>query len=77
MPRLRVLAGPSLEQLSVISSNDGVAHSISGEYFEGRVAVYIRDERPCFASRLPKYFERKERKGVTWSIQVQGAPLFT
>lgn len=77
MPRLRVLAGPSPDRLAVISANDGVPHSLSGRYFEGQVVVYIRDEEhpQAMSTKAQKYFDRRERKGVTWSIQVQGRLL--
>ncbi|KZV99444.1 DUF1769-domain-containing protein [Exidia glandulosa HHB12029] len=76
MPRLRVLAGPSFDNLAPINANNDVAYPIAGDHFEGRVAVYIRlDDRP--AHHQARYFDRKERKGVTWSIQVQGRFLDT
>ena len=73
MPRLRVLAGTSLDALEPISVNTGKAHSVSSPLFEGKIVAYIKDfpdEKGNILSS--EYFERPERKGATWSIQVQG-----
>ncbi|KAF9239827.1 hypothetical protein BU15DRAFT_87839 [Melanogaster broomeanus] len=75
MPRLRVLAGPSLETLVPITDivNSGRAHAISSDQFEGKIAVYVKNfvnaEGRCLTS---EYFEREDRRGITWSVQVQG-----
>ncbi|EJD51323.1 DUF1769-domain-containing protein, partial [Auricularia subglabra TFB-10046 SS5] len=69
MPRLRILAGPSPDQLSPISANDGAAHEVKSDAFEGKIAVFLKYEDE---SDLPEYFDAPERAGVTWSIQVQG-----
>jgi hypothetical protein len=78
MPRLRAVAGPSLEELVPISVNSGVAHDIVSDAFEGQVLVNIKgftdEEGDVFQS---EYFGREDRKGITWSIQVQGTPLFS
>lgn len=53
--------------------NSGTAHPISSDLFEGHVVAHIQgftDERGNV--RESEYFGREERKGVTWSIQVQG-----
>lgn len=76
MPRLRVLAGPSTSELVPIVANSGVPLKIKSDVFEGSVVVYIKgfvDE----AGRVgdSPYFEQEERKGITWSIQVQGTCL--
>lgn len=73
MPRLRVVAGPSLDALEPISVNTGQAHDVSSSLFEGKILAYIKDF-PDDAGNVQssEYFERPERKGVTWSIQVQG-----
>lgn len=71
--RLRVLAGPSLHQLAPIEANSDVPLYVSSEAFEGQIAVYIKgfeDENGKIGQS--SYFERKERKGITWSIQVRG-----
>ncbi|KAI0792507.1 DUF1769-domain-containing protein [Abortiporus biennis] len=71
MPRLRVSAGPSFEQLQPVEVNTDKATPVSSEEFEGQVAVYIKgfiDENGRVEHS--NYFEK--RKGVTWSIQVQG-----
>lgn len=71
MPRLRVLAGPSLDDLTPIATNSGKPLDIKSDAFEGNLAVYIKG----FADASGRvgdspYFEK--RKGVTWSIQMQG-----
>jgi len=76
MPRLRCLAGPSPDELYPISVNSSKAHHISSDLFEGRVAVFIKLEESrdeyCSEEDVHDYFRRPDRKGVTWSIQVQG-----
>ena len=72
MPRLRILAGPTPDQLVPIQANSGKPTRIASDAFEGEVAVYIKG----FADTEGRvgdseYFEK--RSGVTWSIQVQGA----
>ncbi|KAH9922891.1 hypothetical protein B0H21DRAFT_701400 [Amylocystis lapponica] len=73
MPRLRVLAGPSFDKLVPISANSDVPVDVSSDAFEGKVAVYIKgfaDPRGHIGDS--PYFEQEERRGITWSIQVQG-----
>ena len=74
MPRLQVLVGPSLTELTPIAANSGRATRVSSDAFEGEVAVFIKGFEDA-EGRIGKsaYFE--ERKDVTWSIQVQGAFL--
>jgi hypothetical protein len=74
-PRLRVLAGSSLETLVPITSlvNTSKPHTISSDLFEGQIVAHIKgftDERGVV--RDSEYFRREDRQGVTWSIQVQG-----
>ncbi|KAF9010054.1 hypothetical protein BDQ17DRAFT_1397524 [Cyathus striatus] len=74
-PRLRVLAGTSAETMVPITPivNTGRAHRISSDVFEGEVVAYIKgftDENGRV--RDSEYFDRKDRQGITWSIQVQG-----
>ena len=76
-PRLRVLAGSSPETLVPITSlvNTSKPHTISSDLFEGQIVTHIKgftDERGVV--RDSEYFGREDRKGVTWSIQVQGVP---
>jgi len=68
---LRVLVGPCPSKLTDISSlvNTERPHTIKSETFEGRVVVHVKGFPGADES---EYFEREERKGVTWSIQVQG-----
>jgi hypothetical protein len=78
MPRLRVVAGPSLDRLVPISVNANEPHTISSDAFEGRVLAYIKDfpDKDGDGSVLQsEYFDREDRKGITWSIQIQGVSL--
>jgi len=71
IPRLRVLAGPSPSQLSDISDfvNTARPHTIKSDRFQGRLVVHIKGFPGAPES---EYFEREDRKGITWSIQMQG-----
>ena len=76
MPRLRVLAGPSAEDLVPVTDvvNTGQAYPIVSEHFEGKIAIYVKNFVDPKGRRLTsEYFEREDRRGITWSIQVQGA----
>ncbi|KZV90059.1 DUF1769-domain-containing protein [Exidia glandulosa HHB12029] len=75
MPKLRVLAGPSTRSgdLKPISINNGSSHNIKNDAFEGRVSVFLRyEDSEDVTARRNEYFEHPARRGVTWSIQVQG-----
>ncbi|KAF8273476.1 hypothetical protein EI94DRAFT_1563982 [Lactarius quietus] len=73
MPRLRVVAGPSLDALVPISVNTNESHAITSDAFDGRMLAYIKDFTDKDGSVLQsEYFDREDRKGITWSIQVQG-----
>jgi hypothetical protein len=73
MPRLSVLAGPSLDALVPISVNTGIPHDIVSDAFEGQVLAYIKGFADDEGNVLQnEYFQREERKGITWSIQTQG-----
>ena len=75
MPRLRILAGPSLTDLKEIRANCGQAAHIATDKFEGDVAVYIHNFADSDGDvRDSAYFRKREN--VTWSIQVQGAVTF-
>jgi hypothetical protein len=72
-PRLRVLAGPSIDEMEPISCNKNVAHRISSPFFDGAIIVHIKGFPDESGNVLDsEYFSREDRKGVTWSIQVQG-----
>lgn len=76
MPRLRVLAGPTPTSLVSISNivNTETPHHISTDQFEGQVVVNIKGfTDPQGRVVNDEYFQRLDRKDVTWSIQVQGA----
>ncbi|KAF8496966.1 hypothetical protein JB92DRAFT_2988748 [Gautieria morchelliformis] len=71
IPRLRLLAGPSPSHLTDISAlvNTAQPHTIQSDRFIGRVVVHIKGFPGADES---EYFEREDRRGITWSIQVQG-----
>ncbi|KIJ36353.1 hypothetical protein M422DRAFT_34310 [Sphaerobolus stellatus SS14] len=71
IPRLRVLAGPSSSELTDVSElvNTARPHYIKSDKFQGRVVVHIKGFPGAPES---EYFSRDDRKGVTWSIQMQG-----
>ncbi|KAF8644906.1 hypothetical protein AX16_008189 [Volvariella volvacea WC 439] len=74
-PRFRVLAGPSPDNLTPITTlvNTNQPHKITSDIFEGEIIANIKDfVGPDGFVRRSEYFERQERQGVTWSIQVQG-----
>jgi hypothetical protein len=74
MPRLRAVAGPSQDKLMPISVNSDVPHNIVSDAFEGQILAYVKgfmDEEGNVLQN--EYFHREDRKGITWSIQVQGS----
>ncbi len=74
MPRLSVVAGPSLDALVPISVNSGIPHDIVSDAFEGQILAYIKDFTDEEGTQN-EYFQREDRKGITWSIQTQGTSL--
>lgn len=73
---MRILAGPSLDELTPIEPNSDVPYHIKSDGFEGKVAVYIKGFGDgSAASGHSAYFDHEQRKGITWSIQVQGMPF--
>ena len=75
MPRLSVVAGPSLDALVPITVNSGIPHNIVSDAFEGQILAYIKgftDEEGNALQSEGEYFQREDRKGITWSIQTQG-----
>lgn len=78
MPRLRVLAGPSLEELTTVRANSDQSVSIKSDAFEGEIAVYIKDFADEYGKvRHSEYFDVPERQRITWSLQMQGRFLNT
>ncbi|KAL0960212.1 hypothetical protein HGRIS_011846 [Hohenbuehelia grisea] len=73
MTRLRVLAGPSPESLVPITHlvNTSMPHLISSDVFEGRIVVGIKNLNGQ-GNGSSGYFDRNDRRDVTWSIQMQG-----
>ena len=73
MPRLRIIAGPSLDNLTVIEANSGIPLHIKSETFEGSIVVHIKGFADVKGNvSHSSYFDQNERKGITWSIQTQG-----
>ena len=72
MARLRILAGPSIEELYPVTANTDVPLEIKSDGFEGKVAVYIKGFEDGQGATDSPYFDHEKRKGITWSIQVQG-----
>ena len=76
MPRLRVIAGPSLDNMQPMTVNTDEPFPISSPYFEGKLLAYIKGFPNEEGELLEhEYFEREDRAGVTWSIQFQGAAV--
>ena len=74
-PRLRVRAGTSLDNLVSITHlvNTPCPFALSSDVFRGEIVAHIKGLQEEDGSvRTSEYFERKDRGGVTWSIQVQG-----
>ncbi|KAJ3511995.1 hypothetical protein NLJ89_g3777 [Agrocybe chaxingu] len=74
-PRLRVLAGTSTSAMVPMTSlvNTSTPFKLSSDVFEGQIVAHIKgltDEHGEL--RDSDYFNKSDRKGVTWSIQVQG-----
>ncbi|KAF9787872.1 hypothetical protein BJ322DRAFT_1018585 [Thelephora terrestris] len=71
---LRVLAGPSPCSLVDISDkvNTDQVHNISSDGFEGLLSLQINRFPLHHRTASSDYFERPDRRGITWSIQVQG-----
>ncbi|KAJ3888928.1 hypothetical protein GG344DRAFT_52668 [Lentinula edodes] len=69
MPQLRVLAGPDPNHLSSITHlvNTNLPCRVSSDLFDGQIIANIKG-----FNKDTEYFDRDDRKGVTWSIQVQG-----
>lgn len=53
--------------------NTSATHRVSSELFEGEISVHIKDfTDEEGVVRHSDYFQREDRQGVTWSIQVSG-----
>ena len=71
---LRVLAGPSPHSLVDISDkvNTDKTHHITSDTFKGALSLQIKRFPAHHRTTSSDYFERPDRQGITWSIQVQG-----
>ncbi|KAF8342753.1 uncharacterized protein EI90DRAFT_3190738 [Cantharellus anzutake] len=65
MPRLRVLAGSSLDSLETLYANTGQLFEVNSDAFEGRIAVFLKD----FVN------ENGQKTRSHWSIQILKARL--
>lgn len=75
MPRrVTALIGPSPNNLSRVSINDGSWHTIVTPHFEGRIAAHFRGYVDEDGSKpISPYFDSEGcKKFVTWSIQAEG-----
>jgi len=73
--KLRVMAGTSPENMVPITSivNTNKSHKLSSDLFEGEIVAHIKNFLGEDGNiRESEYFEREDRQGVTWSIQVRG-----
>jgi hypothetical protein len=76
MPRLRVLAGPNVEELVPIVANVSSGHRVISDAYEGDIAVFLKDfDDEHGERRSTTYFDDATRKGCTWSIQSRGRSL--
>ncbi|KIK56908.1 hypothetical protein GYMLUDRAFT_46799 [Collybiopsis luxurians FD-317 M1] len=69
MPHLQVLCGPDPSNLIPITHlvNTNAPARVVSDVFEGQIIANIKEfNGDC------EYFEREDRRGITWSIQVQG-----
>jgi len=71
---LRVFAGPSPHSLVDVSDkiNTVQSHRIVSDAFEGALSLQIKRFPARHRTTSSDYFERSDRQGITWSIQVQG-----
>ncbi|KAF8627911.1 hypothetical protein AX15_004174 [Amanita polypyramis BW_CC] len=73
--RLRILAGPSPDELVPITHlvNASLSYKLKTDLFDGEISVHIKDFMDDQGQvRHSGYFDREDRRGVTWSIQVSG-----
>lgn len=71
---LRVLVGSSPRSLVDVSDkvNTNQVHRIASDAFEGVISLQIKRFSANHRTTSSDYFERPDRRGITWSIQVQG-----
>ena len=77
--RLRISAGTSLDSMVSVDSavDTGMPHKLTSDVFEGWIVAYIKDFVDEDGNmRESEYFSRKDRRGITWSLQVQGLCAF-
>lgn len=81
MPHLRVLAGTSLDDLVPITHvvNKQKPFRITSDRFDGEIVANIKgfNDGQGNSPHGSEYFDREDRQGITWSIQVQGITTCT
>jgi len=78
--RFRVSAGTSLDHMVSVDSsvNTGIPHKLTSDVFDGSIVGYIKDYVDEDGNtRESEYFSRKDRQGITWSLQIQGLYAFS
>ena len=76
-PRLKIRVGTSTSDMVSITSfvNSSKPYDISSDVFKGEIVVNIKGLTDANGEvRGSEYFERDDKQGITWSIQVQGKP---
>ncbi|KAF8741713.1 hypothetical protein RHS02_03822, partial [Rhizoctonia solani] len=71
-PSLKISLGPNVDELKEISYNDGSAHVIQSQLFDGVVSVHIKGDFGDTNSSKSTYFNDESRARHTWSIALQG-----
>jgi hypothetical protein len=79
MTDLYVLASTSPHSLEDISDkvNTSRTHRIVSDTFEGEISIQIKRFPTHHRTTSSDYFERLDRQGITWSIQVQGLSILS
>jgi len=73
MPRIQVLAGPSIDALEPIEANSANAYVLKTPTFDGQISVFLKDFiNENGEPSSTEYFDADERAGKSWSIQFRG-----
>ena len=78
--RFRISAGTSLDHMVSVDSsvNTGIPHKLTSDVFDGSIVGYIKDYVDEHGNtRESEYFSRKDRQGITWSLQIRGLYAFS
>lgn len=75
-PRLRITAGPDVDNLARVGVNDEECVVIDTEAFQGRLMVrvkdFVGDTEDAAHKSSASYFEHPHGSSMSYSIQVQG-----